>query len=571
MYLNESLKVAHRFVLRNFSFLVTMLLLNLPVLTIRQTFGKALHYFLYMCFAMTCLAAVIELLPRTKARNMVQRTLIGLSVMLLIINLYFAYYYGGFPDQAIIEVLLATTAAEVWGYVKANLLDGRLYVVVMAGLVLFYGIERQIIRLKRKPSWVGALSVLLIGAGIFTTANIIKDIIKHKDKTLRSLTYQSCSVISTGKQLCDAVENMQKFTQMMNGGTSHPAISSNESTIPYVVYILGESTSRHHLGLYGYHLDTTPCMSALEENGELYKFTDVISPNSSTIPVLEKLFTFYRKGAKGDWYQYTDLFSILNVAGYHTVWLSNQEYTGIYGYAGRFYAERCKVSAFTQLRNSESATIQAPFDEALLPLLDRELRKAAKKNFIVVHLYGTHQHYKDRYPATFRAFTPDEEEGESSRIRQTRAEYDTAIRYNDSIINAIIRRFERKNAIVIYAPDHAEDVLHVNKKIAGHGEIGVNRFMVEIPMMIYTSKKFREAYPDLDRRMCQAVNRPFMTDDMIHALLDLMQIKTPGYKPAYSVFNQQYNAARIRYCGGKPYRKKRLCKAGCSACSPRNK
>lgn len=532
-----------------------MLLLNLPVLSTLDSFGKALHLFLYMCFTMVCIAGITDIIPRRKARQIARRFIIAISLLLFITNVYFAYYYNGLPDQAIMEVLIATSPEEAWGYVKSNLLNVHLFLAIAVCIVLFYIIVSRLHRLKNPRYLLPAMSILLTFASLFTVGNMVKDVFKHKNKTVKSLAYNCCAMIRTGAHFYEGWENLKYFERMLNDRNSHPKLLHNNSSIPYVVFILGESTSRHHLGLYGYHLNTTPCLSKREKAGELFKFTDVISPNGQTMPVLGKLFTFFRQQAIGKWFQYGDLFSILNEAGYHTVWISNQESSGIYGNTGRVYAERCHEKDFTRYRSSTYSSINAPYDEALLPLLDKHLAGSKQKNFFVVHMMGTHLAYKSRYPETCESFRADDAYGENDDIKQVKSEYDTAVRYNDSIINEIIKRFENRNAIVVYVSDHGEDVMEINKKIAGHGDIDINRRMVEIPMVVYASGKFGRTYPQLTQRIRQSAGRPFMTDDMIHMLLDLLDIRTKEYQPQLSVINSRYDASRIRYFGKNVYRK----------------
>jgi len=47
------------------------------------------------------------------------------------------------------------------------------------------------------------------------------------------------------------------------------------------VLILGESTARSHMGLYGYERQTTPRLNSISNS--LWTFNDVISPNTHTI------------------------------------------------------------------------------------------------------------------------------------------------------------------------------------------------------------------------------------------------------------------------------------------------
>ena len=72
------------------------------------------------------------------------------------------------------------------------------------------------------------------------------------------LLRQCCSVVSTIFLTRDAINDMQELKQMKQKGNTRPKLLKNNSTIPYVVYILGESTTRNHMGIYGYHLQTTP-------------------------------------------------------------------------------------------------------------------------------------------------------------------------------------------------------------------------------------------------------------------------------------------------------------------------
>ena len=47
--------------------------------------------------------------------------------------------------------------------------------------------------------------------------------------------------------------------------------------------------------------------------------------------------------------------------------------------------------------------------------------------------------------------------------RSILADYDNAVLYNDSIVYQIVKRFENKDAIVIYMPDHGEECYEGNR------------------------------------------------------------------------------------------------------------
>ena len=98
---------------------------------------------------------------------------------------------------------------------------------------------------------------------------------------------------------------------------------------------------------------------------------------------------------------------------------------------------------------------------------------------------------------------------------------------------------------IIYVPDHGEAV-YDDGGFAGHIEENPNRHMIEIPVIMWASDKFKAKYPEKWAEIRSAVNEPYMTDDMIHTVLDLADIQTPDFDPAKSIVNAKFNAARPR-------------------------
>lgn len=547
-------KATMRFVENNFTFLMVMICCNMPILASRSDMlgmGTQLSYIIVVNALLVLLVSAIR---HKKTRRITQAVVIGLSVVFFFADCYFSFYYQGVPDQPTLEVLFATTPAEAAGFIRANMVNPWIYVTFVAMLCTLYLVTRYVGRLRRYTAVVCILSAWIWFGVLLITANVIRAEWEGTRTPYNRFKYTSCALLRNCLLTSKAVKNLHALNRMRDGKKINPVILSNNSSIPYVIYILGESTSRHHMGMYGYHLDTTPFTAQREKQGSLIKFTDVISSEPITMKSLAKLFSFYRHGMPGEWYEQTDLFSVLKAAGYHTTWISNQEFSGKNGNNARIYAERCNDYAFTTYRSSSNYTLCEPYDEAVLPLLNKTLQTPHKKNFIVLHLMGAHQLYSQRFPETRRKFTATQEHATDEKVAQIRADYDNAVRYNDSIVSTIIDRFENKNAIIIYTPDHGEDVLEINKKAAGHNDINPNRLMVEIPMMVWMSGKFREAYPALASRVGRAAHRPFATDDMIHALLDLMQIQTAEYRDSLSIFSDHYNAGRIRRFSNKIYR-----------------
>lgn len=488
------------------------------------------------------LAWVCSRLPRIPARSIVIAT-----VFLACCDLAALKEYHFVLSEGLLQAVMATNLQESKEYLytyREELIQSVLMALTIGWVMfqaVFYGIRR--INQDRRILPV----VLILGAEAFLYVTLywgsLPGISIASARCLAILP-KSAAELSAYRDLPGRIcEDQKELTRI-------------DKEVPHVVFVLGESASRHHMGLYGYDLDTTPYLSAREANGELTVFSDVISPQSVTILSLERLFTFYHNESGADsWYRYGNLFGILRKAGYHTAWLSNQETGGVWGNVGRFYADCCDAQAFVKRRDSLSKKVSAEYDEQLLPLFDSLLQdeKQEPYDFTVIHLMGCHANYASRYPESFAIFQSDEESADTEKKRQARAEYDNAVRYNDYILDQIIRRLEQEDAVLLYISDHGEEVYDVGDYM-GHYTNG-SFYQLEIPMLIWTSASFRRHHPETCQRIEAAKDRPYMTDDMIHILLDLTGVATDEYDPGRSIIHPDFRADRPRIFNDKVYRR----------------
>ena len=389
---------------------------------------------------------------------------------------------------------------------------------------------------------------------IFCAAIFLKAMINLADEFLvrNTLLYQTTrdayDLISTAP-----IGDEENFFVQMDEQLKSEKILSDDSDTPFVVFVLGEATDRNHMQLYGYRLPTTPHLSARYERGEIFRFTDTIACANHTSAAMSKIFTFAEKDDPlNDWYLKPNIFDIVRRAGYHTVWLSNQSPLGLWGNFDKYFSMRCDEKFFVEAED-EIADIRK-IDGVLLPVLDEYLSATtAEKNFYVIHLYGTHESFNERYPAEFAIFTADDEDKPVPDWRQGTAEYDNAVLYNDFIVDEIIRRFEDKDAVLIYISDHGLQVYDGSDDAEHTMEKDGNVHMIEIPALIWVSEKFRAHHPEKISAMTAAVDKPYRTDYLIHALLDLMNIRTTSFDATKSIINNQFDSTRPRLYNGKPY------------------
>ena len=507
----------------------------------------AIGYIFSVWLGSLIITCLIDLLPKRFLQKIVKAVLV-IPIGIIFIGEFFTMYcYKALIGTGIINSALETNMREATEFFSMYIgFSGVVSVIVLIALIVglykYNPLKKITLKQKTKSGIVCTLMVLSVFYTIrmFT---VYTDFI-WDDEVLPVQVYASTSV---------AVRNMQAYKELSSQVNSKVELTENNSQIKNIVFILGESTNRNHMHLYGYYLPNTPNLDALNEKGEISVFRDVVSPHSTTIAVLSKLFTFCNRESDQEWYHYNNLIDVMNAAGYKTHWLSNQETSGVWGNVAQIYAAHSDVSAFTRIRDSRED--YGIVDGELFPLIDDAIaNRSEDKNFYVVHLMGGHGLYYNRFPYSFSKFSKDDinlpiTDGKKEIV----AQYDNALYYNDYIVSSIIDKFRDSETLVIYVPDHGEAVYDEGEDMSGHIEENPTHHMIEIPVIMWASEKFRAKYPEKWEQIKKAANRPYMTDDMIHTVMDLADIKTAEFDPTRSIVNDKFNAQRPRIFDGMDY------------------
>jgi heptose-I-phosphate ethanolaminephosphotransferase len=298
------------------------------------------------------------------------------------------------------------------------------------------------------------------------------------------------------------------------------AIALSSDTPKTHVVIIGESTSRLHFGLYGYHRNTTPKLSELKE--ELSVFSDVVSGDTYTIGSLVKAMVIHKdRKAVGN------IIQLMKQAGFKTYWLSNQPPIGMFETLVTKIGLSADESHFI---NAENYYLPTRFDEDLLPVFANVLDDKASKKIIFIHLMGAHADYAYRYPKPFAIFPTDLDNKKQNTINH----YDNAIMYTDHVLRSIIDTVKTRQlpSSVLYFSDHGEEV-YDTIDFVGHPPNGAFSFnMIEIPFLLWDSKKKKMPQPFLKRK--------FLLNDLPHAIADLYGISSSDLDTTRSVFHKSF-------------------------------
>jgi heptose-I-phosphate ethanolaminephosphotransferase len=332
-----------------------------------------------------------------------------------------------------------------------------------------------------------------------------------------------------------------------------------------VVVVIGESTGRHHLGVYGYFRDTTPKLAARRR--ELALFTDAIATHSHTIPSLMDALSLNARAARHKPRRVLDIITLANRAGFTTAWLSNQSAVGVWNNLVSILARRAHHVRYHS-ESGDPGPWRARYDDAMLASLDDVVARPAAQKLVFVHLMATHSPYCEMIPPAFRS-----EDGGVFEVGMDRAVYGAALprggaspfgngdregrlvrRLNcyDSAVRCLDARAEP--TILLYVADHGEAPL----LDTGHDSRAHSHFHVEIPLIVWMNEAYRRARPDTVRSLARNVSQPVSLVDLSHAIADAAGIDGMSEVPrrsflsaAYEPFDRTTLHGRVDYDRGR--------------------
>ena len=344
------------------------------------------------------------------------------------------------------------------------------------------------------------------------------------------------------------------------------ARSEHSATAPEVyVMVVGETARAHNFSLYGYPRNTNPLLS---KTPGIKAFPNVTTQSNTThksVPMLlsaasaedfERLF--HEKG----------ILAAFKEAGFHTVFISNQlpNHSFI-----DFLGEQADEHYFLK---KEDASQGNHYDEDLLQKLDEILPLADasssahyhyryRKLFVVLHSYGSHFNYQERYPRSFAYFKPDSRsEAKPENRHDLLNAYDNTIRYTDYILHGIIERlqkwegvqtktdgvYDQPTSAMLYTSDHGENIFDDERCLFLHAAPKASDYELHVPFIIWTSEGFSKQYPDILKALGENRSKQVQSSlSAFHTMLGIGGIQTHYRQDEYSVASDKYHPVKLLY------------------------
>lgn len=278
--------------------------------------------------------------------------------------------------------------------------------------------------------------------------------------------------------------------------TYHARSTRPDNLREVYVAVVGETSRADNWQFFGYDRFTTPRLCSLP-SGTVTGFGKTLSESNTThksVPLL--LSNLKAEDFDSKINQNKSVITAFKEAGFTTAYISmqcrNHSYIDYFG-------EEADTTIFLR-EPVDGEIIAGLYDIDMLTQLDSLLSSGQTKLLVVLHQYGSHFNYVDRYPREEAYFLPDKtaDAGAGNRGQLVNA-YDNSIRHTDNLLYGIIQRLDSINCVggMIYASDHGEDIYDDARSRFLHASPTPTYFQLHVPMLVYLTPCLQHRDPAL--------------------------------------------------------------------------
>ena len=453
--------------------------------------------------------------------------------LLIILDYFLIFKFQNIICQEVIDILSETNKIEISNFIHTYIQPGTILLWLFC-ITFFNYLLYRIAKWLPFHSFFGVLFLFFSSFGLIIWCIMTYNYVFYRNG-MNIPQYHSATRLSYSCLILkERIEEIHALRIIANEYSAQPS-----ALPPNIVVIIGESSSIFHSQLYGYEKPTSPLLSERKHKGEIRKlkgeiavYNNVVSIDDHTHGAMMSVFSL---SSFNESFTEKPIFPIcFKRAGYHTALFDNQYFVG----SGiNFLSDQGLSELMFDKRNTRRYSYDGEMVKSTPSLREPYL--------FVLHLWGQHYTYSERYPKAFNHFKASDYDKTKYTLSQRKiiAHYDNATLYNDFVINEIIRKYENDDCCIIYFSDHGEEIYDY-RDFMGHGNAAhasdIN-FQIRVPLIIWVSEKYKKNRPEKANMMLKNIMKPVSTDDMPHILLDIADIKCEDFSPSRSVINKSYS------------------------------
>lgn len=396
-----------------------------------------------------------------------------------------------------------------------------------------WGLDASFVKLQR------CLAAACIIAGLSSA------IVASGDSTRRMSMTDDVFPVNVTYNLCLAVDryvstkNYPQTSALFSFGARRE-VADSAGRKETIVLVIGETARAANFGVLGYGRNTTPCLSTMEG---VTVFRKAYTESNTTHKSVPMLMSAVSARNFNDIYRQKSVITAFKESGFLTAFFSNQRRNGSFI---DFFGEEADRCCFIKDDYPAGANV---LDKELLKYVERFVDDAPsdKPLFIVLHCYGSHFNYSERYPEEFSVFKPDDcSEAMASNRQSLLNAYDNTIMYTDHILSSLATMLDKTgdDVAMVYTSDHGEDIFDDGQHFL-HASIVPTDYQLHVPLMVWLSKGYSEHRQEVAAALKSNAESPISTSQsLFHTMLDMASIKTQYFRESHSLASQHY-----KFCG----------------------
>lgn len=281
------------------------------------------------------------------------------------------------------------------------------------------------------------------------------------------------------------------------------------------VYVIGEASRAANWELYGYDRPTNPCLKA--KGDEIVVFRNMLTQSNTTHKSVPLILSSVRTDEHDELFRRKGLPALFNEAGFRTWFLSNQSPQG--------------AMIDNLARDADSLIyLSGPrYDMQLLDAMKRIVAEDKENDLLfILHCYGSHFSYHQRYPREAAYFLPDDDVTiERQHKRKIWNAYDNSIRYTDAFLSSVIDYLASLDACsaLLYSSDHGEDMLDDDRERFLHASPTTTCWQLHIASLAWFSDDYRRNFPEQAAAAAGHVEAPATTHALFQTIADIARIE----------------------------------------------
>lgn len=451
--------------------------------------------------------------------------------------------YGIILDHSIVEQVLGANMEEVKNYFTwdvAALLAGTL--LLIAGLVWSM---LRVVRGKSRLRLLGSGLLLLLVSMVARQYTIPPDTKRGCAEWPVSLTRRTVkAVVKADNANNRLIHMLGTLPHISADDVSMPTLKGGEGVL--CILHIGESVRADHMGIYGYHRDTTP---RLKENGRLIRFDRCVSSAPFTVSAFVSIMTDASGDVMDPKAPHTEptvrsLVDIFRACGFKNTTFSS---IGREDLQRRVFW-RPPYESLLAVFSEDGEMVEYHGDPMtqVQQIHDQVAQEPGANRIVLVNNEGSHAPFA-WYDKENPPFTPAGAEGRANRPASNpdmavlaKNAYDNTICYTDEYIHRLLQGLGNRPYIYIYVGDHGEYVgddggqWERGRMTEGYHKTGG----CLVPLLIVASPEFESLHPHFRQAVERLRANKGVTasqDHVFHTLLGVFGISAPQYKAEYDL------------------------------------